>query len=160
MKRRIVALFFLLSLALVLTSCVQPSPPEVKYLNYTLGRLMADGLEVNFNFEVFNPNPIPLNVTNYSYKIYINEKELASASREGFSLAASAKSRVTILAFVRYDQLFGSVVSLLDRLSKGINTFDYRIEGEVNAGLLGLTVSTPIRAAGTIPIPKDVKITL
>jgi len=156
-KKAFLALF-LLSLGLLLSSCIQPSAPEVKYIDYTLGRVAADGIEVNFNFDVSNHNPIPLDVTSYSYKVFINDKELVAADHQGFSLAASDKSRVSIAAFVRYDQLFGTAVSLLDRMAKGINSFDYRVEGSVSAGVLGLNVSTPLKASGTIPIPKDLKI--
>jgi LEA14-like dessication related protein len=156
-KKAFLMLFFL-SLSLVLSSCVQPSAPTVQYQNYYLGQVTAQGIEVNFNFEVGNDNPIPLDVTNYSYKIFINDNELIAASHEGFSLPASGKTKVTIPAFVRYDQLFGSVLSLLDRMAKGINTFDYRVEGNLSAGVLGLTVSTPLKAAGTIPIPKNIKL--
>lgn len=157
MKKKLFASIFLLGLALLLSSCLQPSSPEVKYLDYKLGRVTTDGIEVNFNFEVHNPNPIPLDVTIYSYKIFINDKELAQADHKGFSLAASAKSRITISALVRYDQLFGTAVSLLDRMARGINSFDFRVEGSVNANILGLTVNTPFKASGTIPTPKDIK---
>ena len=149
---------FLLSLGFVLSSCVQPSAPDVKYVDYKLGRITSEGLEVNFNFEVSNPNPIPLDVTNYSYKVFINDKELVSADHQGFSLAAAAKTRVAIAAVVRYDQLFGAAASLLANMVKGVNSFDYRVEGNLNAGALGLTVSTPLKASGTIPIPKEMKI--
>ena len=158
MKKRVLASIFLLGLALLLSSCVQPAAPAVKYLDYRFGQVKSDGIEVYFNFEVSNPNPVPMDVTSYSYKIFINDKELASADHQGFSLAASAKSKVSILAFVRYDQLFGTAVSLLDRLASGKNSFDYRVEGSVSAGLLGISVSTPLQASGTIPIPKDLKI--
>jgi LEA14-like dessication related protein len=151
-------LLFLLSLGLVLSSCVQPSAPEVKYVDYKLGRITPEGLEVNFNFEVNNPNPIPLDVSNYSYKVFINDKELVAADHQGFSLAASAKTRVSIQTVVRYDQIFGAAASLLANMAKGVNSFDYRVEGNLSAGILGITVSAPLKASGTIPIPKEMKI--
>jgi len=157
LKKALTALF-LLAIAAVLSSCVQPAAPEVKYLDYKLGKVTTEGIEVNFNFEVKNPNPVPLDVTNYSYKVYINDKEMASADHQGFSLPASDKTRVTIPAFVRYEQLFGSALSIIDRMAKGINNFDYRVEGTVNAGTLGLTVGSPLKASGTIPIPKNIKV--
>ncbi|HVN67678.1 MAG TPA: LEA type 2 family protein, partial [Candidatus Sulfotelmatobacter sp.] len=107
MKRKL-WLCGLVSLAITtLTGCVQPSPPQVKYLDYRLGRITTEGIEVNFNFEVSNPNPLQLDVTGYSYKVFINDKELVSADHQGFSLAASAKTKVSILALVTYDHLFG-----------------------------------------------------
>jgi LEA14-like dessication related protein len=157
-KKKLLASIFLLGLALCLSSCVQPSAPEVKYVDYKLGRITSEGLEVNFNFEVSNPNPIQLDVTSYSYKVFINDKELVAADHQGFSLAASAKTRVSIAAVVRYDQLFGAAASLLANMAKGINSFDYRVEGNLSAGILGITVSAPLKASGTIPIPKEMKI--
>jgi LEA14-like dessication related protein len=158
MKKKLLASLFLAGLALLLSSCVQPSAPEVKYLDYKLGHVTPDGIEVNFNFEVSNPNPLPLDVTSYSYKVFINNNELVSADHKGFSLPASGKTRVSIQAVARYDQIFGTAASLLASMAKGINSFDYRVEGSVNAGALGVTVGTPFKASGTIPIPKDIKI--
>ena len=158
MIKKAFLVLFLLSLGLLLSSCVQPSAPEVKYVDYKLGRVTTDGLEINFNFEVNNPNPIPLDVTNYSYKVFINDKEIVSADHKGFSLAASDKSKVSIQTVARYDQIFGAAASLLSNLARGVNSFDYRVEGNVNAGALGLTVATPLKASGTIPIPKEIKI--
>jgi LEA14-like dessication related protein len=155
MKKKLFASIFLLGLALLLSSCVQPSAPEVKYVDYRLGQITTDGIEVNFNFEVSNPNPIPLDVTSYSYKVFINDKELVSADHKGFSLAAAEKTKVSILALVRYDQLFGTAVSLIDRIAKGIDSFDYRVEGTVTAGMLGVTVGTPLKAAGTVHMPRE-----
>lgn len=158
MLKKAFSALFLVSLGLLLSSCIESTAPEVKYLDYKLGKVTNEGIEVNFNFEVKNPNPVPIDVTGYSYKVFINDKELASADRQGFNLPASDKTRVTVPAFVRYEQLLGSAISLLDRLAKGIDSFDYRVEGTVKAQALGLTVSSPLNASGTIPIPKNIKV--
>ncbi|MBN3033731.1 MAG: LEA type 2 family protein [Candidatus Saganbacteria bacterium] len=156
LKKAFLALF-LLAIGASLSSCVQPSPPDVKYVDHSIGRVTADGFEVNFNFEAANPNPLQLDVSGYSYKVFINDKELASADQKGFSLPASGKTKFTVPAFIRYDQLFGTVLSLVERLARGEKTIDYRVEGTVSAGVLGLTVSSPLKAAGKIPIPKNIQ---
>jgi LEA14-like dessication related protein len=144
-------------LVLALAGCVQPSPPEVTFQNYALSKVTLQGIEVNFNLLVKNPNPIQLDVTNYAYKIYLNDIEFLDENRTGFSLPASDQKLVAIPVYVRYDKLFGTASAILNTIAGGAKTINYRIEGSLNSGLLGATIATPIKLSGTIPIPKEIK---
>ena len=142
-------------LVFTLAGCIQPSPPEVKLQDYALSKVTLEGIEINFNLEIKNPNPIPMDVTSYAYKIYLNDIEFLNENRTGFSLPASDQKLVAIPVYVRYDKLFGTAAAILNTLTSGGKTINYRIDGTVNAGLLGATVATPIKASGTIPLPKE-----
>ena len=123
--------------------------------NYALSQVTLQGVEVNFNLLVKNPNPISMDVTNYAYKIYLNDIEFLNENRTGFSLPASDQKLVAIPVYVSYDKLFGTATAILNTITSGAKTISYRIDGTVNAGLLGATVATPIKASGTIPLPKE-----
>jgi len=158
MLKKLTAILILFSFALVLTSCFEPSAPKVEYKNYEVGKISAEGIELNFYFDVENSNPLPIDVTNYTYKVYINNMELLSENRSGFSLPASGKKKITIPVMLRYVQVFGSIFAVIERVAKGEDTVPYRIEGSLTAGTLGITASSPIKASGVIPIPKNIKL--
>jgi LEA14-like dessication related protein len=158
MRKELFVIPILFALALALCSCVQPSPPKVDYLNYEIARVTVQGIEVNFFFEVKNPNSLPIDIYKYSYKIFINNQEFLSENRSGFNLAANEKQKITIPVQIRYDRLFGTALSIVERLAKGKDSVDFRIEGNLDAGTLGLSVQTPLNASGTIPLPKDIKL--
>lgn len=142
-------------LLLTLAGCFQPSPPEVTFDSYALSKVTLEGIEINFNLEIKNPNPIPMEVTNYTCKIYLNEIEFLDENRAGFSLSAADKKKVTIPVYVRYEKLLGTAAAILNTLTSGGKTINYRIDGTVNASLLGVSVTTPLKASGTIPLPKE-----
>lgn len=157
MRKLFLLVPILLIAAALLGGCVQPSPPEVKLQNYSISRVTLEGIEVNFNLEINNPNPIPMEVAGYSYRVFINDIEFLNENRTGFSLPASDKKIVTIPVNIRYDKLFGTAASVIGTITSGGKTINYRIEGTVNAGLLGVNVAAPIKASGAIPIPKEIK---
>ncbi|MDD5382914.1 MAG: LEA type 2 family protein [Candidatus Margulisbacteria bacterium] len=156
-KLILIPVLFLISF--ILTSCVEPKAPTAEYLNYEISRVTLEGIEVNFNFDVSNPNPLPVDVSKYAYKVYINNNEFLSENRPGFNLPANNKKRIVIPVSIRYDRLFGSAAAVLQQMAQGTDKIDYRIEGSVSAGAMGVTVGTPIKASGTIPLPKNIKIT-
>jgi LEA14-like dessication related protein len=152
-KRILILILALLSLS----ACFEPSPPKVNYQDYQISRVTLEGIEVSFNFEVDNPNPLGIDISSYAYKVFINDREFLSEKRAGFNLPASNKKKIAIPVNIRYDRLFGSAASVAERLLKGENKIDYRIEGNMNAGVMGVTLGIPIKASGTIPLPKDIK---
>jgi len=158
MRKEVFMIPVLFALALALCSCIQPSPPKVDYLNYEIYRVTAQGIEINFFFDVKNPNSLPIDVYKYSYKVFINNQELLSENRSGFNLPANEKQKITIPVQIRFDRLFGTALSIVERLAKRKDYVDFRIEGNLDAGTMGLNVQTPLNASGTIPLPKDIKL--
>ena len=158
MIKKGIILFALFLLALGSISCFEPSPPKAKYKDYEISRVTLQGFEIDFYFDVDNPNPVPIDISGYSYQVYINNREFLSENRAGFRLPSSGKETITIPVYVRYDRLFGTAISIVERIAKGENTIDYRIEGSLRAGVAGISVKTPLKASGKIPIPKDINL--
>ena len=146
----------LFALALSAASCFEPTPPKAEYIDYQISRVTLQGIDVDFYFDVENANPLPIDVSKYAYKVYINNRLLLSESRAGFNLPAKSKKRITIPVNVRYERVFGTALSLVQLIARGEDSVAFRIEGEVSAGTMGVTVGTPLKASGTIPLPKNV----
>jgi LEA14-like dessication related protein len=140
------------------TGCVQLDKPNVEYVDYRLGTINTEGVEVNFIFDVGNPNPIDINISNYSYDIYINNKKILKQTGSGFTLNANKTKRITLPVLVRYEGVFGAAISIIESLARGEKEMDYRVEGSISAGAMGLTTSAPIAASGKIKIPTNIKL--
>ena len=147
-------LLFLLIGLIFLTGCVQLETPKIKHLDTKVTRVNLQGAEVKFIFEVENKNPVPIDVTGYSYTIFINGRELLSENRKGFTVQSAETKKIRIPIFVRYDRVFDSILGIAANILAGRLHFDYRVEGSVTAGALGLTVTAPINAEGLVKIPK------
>ena len=158
MLKKIILISAVCLVGLSLSSCVQPAPPKAEFLEYKVVGLSAQGLEVNFFFNFENPNPIPLDIVKYKYQVYINNQILLDEEREGFNLPGSGKKLVKIPVFINFANLFGTVNSVLQLINTGVDSVDYRIEGELTAGALGVKIHTPIKASGKIPIPQDLNL--
>jgi len=141
--------------AIAVSGCFQPSPPEVVLQSYSISKVTLEGVEINFNFEIKNPNPIPMDVKTYDYRVYINDIEFLNENRSGFSLSASDKKIVIIPVFIRYEKLLGTAASIFNTINSGGQTIDYRIEGSVIGSVVGITISAPIKTSGTIQIPQQ-----
>jgi LEA14-like dessication related protein len=158
MVKKIIFCSLLLGLAIVTTSCIQPSPPKAEFIEYKVRDITAQGIDVDFYFDVENENPLPIDVSQYSYKVYINEREFISKVKGGFNLPANSKKLINIPVHLGYTQVFGSLLAVAEAIARGEDIIRYRIEGSISAGTMGIQVHTPIKASGTIPLPKDIKL--
>jgi len=158
MSRKTALALVILSLPLVLSSCVQPSPPKAEYLDYEITKMHLEGIVVHFYFDIENPNPLPIEIAQYSYTIYINDREFMKEVQPGFNLPASGKKRVTIPVTLRYESVFGTALSVLELVAQGKTSISFRIDGKISAGAMGVYVQTPLQASGTIPIPKEINL--
>lgn len=148
---------WLLFIPLLLSGCVNLESPKVEYKDYTIGQIAADGITANFNFDVTNTNPIDLNIANYSYQVFINDKKIVEQTGAGFTLPANKASKITLPVFIKYEGVFGAAVSILESLAKGEQEMKYRVEGTISGGTMGVNVSSPIKAEGKLKIPSNIK---
>ncbi len=146
-------LLLLISLVFIV-GCVQLEAPKVNYLDSKVTRVTLQGAEIEFYFNIENKNPVPIDVSGYSYKIFINGRELLNENRGGFTIQSAESQKLTLPIFVRYDRVFDSVLGIAANIMMGKTYFDYKVTGSVAAGALGLTVTAPISASGRVKIPK------
>jgi len=139
----------------LLTGCVSLEAPKVTYLDSRVSRVTLEGVQLDFFFNVANKNPIPLDISSYSYKVFINGRELLSENRTGFNLPAHETKSITLSTFVRFDRVIDSAFNVGASILAGNLFLDYRIEGSVSAGSLGITVIVPLKASGRIRILRE-----
>ena len=151
MKKLLPLLFILILTA----GCVQLEAPEATYVDARVTDVTLEGAEVEFLFKVKNKNPIDLEVSEYSYKIFINDKELLSEKRGGFVIPAGKTKDILIPVMLRYDRVFDTWLAIGANILAGKMYFDYRLEGSISAGAMGMTVSTPFSASGRINITEE-----
>ncbi len=149
---------FLAISSLFISGCVNLDSPKVDFKDYTIGSVAADGITANFNFDVTNTNPIDLNIANYSYQVFINDKKIVEQTGAGFTLSANKTSRITLPVFIKYEGVFGAALSILESLAKGEQEMSYRVEGTISGGTMGINVSSPIKAEGKLKIPSNIQI--
>jgi len=151
MKKIIPLLLFLIFIA----GCVQVEPPKATYQDAKITKVTLEGAEVNFNFNIQNKNPIPIDISGYSYKIYINNRELLSENRGGFNIPANSAKVLSIPVFVRYDKVLDSVLGIAANILAGNMYFDYKVEGSISIKAMDVKFSAPLKASGRVPIPKE-----
>jgi LEA14-like dessication related protein len=138
-----------------IAGCVQVEPPKASYVDAKITKVTLEGAQINFNFNVQNKNPIPIDVSGYSYKIYINNRELLSESRGGFNVPANSTKVLSIPVFVRYDKVLDSILGIAANILAGNMYFDYKIEGSISVKAVDIKFTTPLKASGRVPIPKE-----
>ena len=138
-----------------IAGCVQVEAPKATYLDAKITKVTLEGAEVNFNFNVENKNPIPIDISSYSYKIFINNRELLSENRGGFNVPANSTKALSIPVFVRYDKVMDSVLGIAANILAGNMYFDYKVEGAISMKAMDVKFSTPLEASGRVPIPKE-----
>lgn len=160
MIKKILMILCLFVIGLTLSSCIQPQPPKAEFLEYKIAGITPQGIEVNFWFNTENPNPLPIDITEYDYKVFIEGQEVLTEKRKGFNLPANGKKLIKIPVMISYEKVLGGVLRVAQRIAMGNDKISYRIEGSISAGMAGITVSTPIKASGNVVIPKNVNLTL
>jgi len=148
-------IFILLLASMFIAGCVSLEPPKVTYLDSRVSRVTLEGVQLDFFFNVANNNPIPLDISGYSYKIYVNDRELLSENRAGFNLPANQTKSITLSTFVRFDRVLDAALNVVASILAGKMYLDYRVEGSISAGTLGVTVTAPLKASGRVNIPRE-----
>ncbi|MFA6417972.1 MAG: LEA type 2 family protein [Candidatus Margulisiibacteriota bacterium] len=157
MTKRVLSLLLLVTGLFLVAGCVNFEGPKAVYRDYAISRITADGIEVNFLFDVTNPNPIDLTVNQYAYKVTINGKALLDENRPGFTMTANQKKELAIPVLVRYDAVFGSLLSVIQRVAAGNRDVDYQIDGSISASSFGIAVSSPLSSSGKFKLPENIK---
>ncbi len=152
MKKYIVLVF---CFALLLSGCIKLDSPEVSFVEAKVSKVTLLGAQVDFLFNIKNTNPIPIDISGYSYDVLINGKKILSDTGDGFSVGANSTGRFAFPVFVRYDQFLSAVSDVAISILSGKMEFDYQIIGKVSGGSSGLTITQDFGSSGTIKIPKE-----
>ncbi|MCC5925937.1 MAG: LEA type 2 family protein [Bacteroidetes bacterium] len=131
--------------------------PEVTYTSMKFNSLSFDGVTLDFDFEVDNPNRLDLRALGYTYGFSVEGNEFLSGSSDrGIDLAARSASTVTVPISLNFRELYNSVsaIATQDSIAYGVaSTFAFDIP------VLGRR-EVPVSAAGYLPIPRLPRLSL
>ena len=148
-------LFYFLLFIPLISGCIQLEAPKANYRDVRVSNVNLQGARLDFMFDVENKNPIAVEITNYTYQVEINGRELVNNTGGGITIEAQASKMLTLPVQLRWDRVFDSVVSIAANLMSDKMYLDYKVTGSLTAGTMGLTTTAPLNASGRINIPKQ-----
>lgn len=145
---------FILLAVIFITGCIQLEAPKANYRDVRVSNVTLQGARLDFMFDVENKNPVAVEITNYTYQVEINGRELVNNTGGGISIEAQGSKMITLPVSLRWDRVFDSVLSVAANLMAGKMYLDYKVTGSLTAGTMGLTTTAPLNASGRINIPQ------
>jgi len=138
------------SLSLVLGGCAtmqnQIKQPEVSLSDAHINSISLADVQLAFDLDVKNPNPMGVSMKGLSYKLQLQDKKLFDgALSERLHIGANDTSRVTLPFTLRYEDIYGSLLALRDN-----KELRYEISGMADFGLIRL----PYSKSGVLSLPK------
>lgn len=118
--------------------------PKVELQNVSVADPTFSEATLVFNFQVENPNPIPLKVDTIRYNLALNGKPFTTGElKEGLNVESNATKVIPLPVRVRYSDLASGISSLLQSGST-----PYNVDGSVKIGLF----SIPFKENGEVKI--------
>ena len=145
------ALLFLIMGCSTLQELAKMQSPSVSFSEYKITGLSLETADLLFDFKVENPNPVAIDIKNYTYDFQIDEQSFLQGSQvANTTIDASGESTVQVPVTLRYDDLVQSFRSVLSQ-----DEINYSIDAVIGTDvpILGL-VELPITHEGTVPVVK------
>lgn len=99
--------------------------PTVKFNSLELKGLTWEDIDVDFKFDVDNPNPIDIPLQRFNYGLDLSDIEIISGdSPDGLNLEAEGQSVVTL----PLNLSFGGIYDLVEA-ARGVDTLPFRLRG-------------------------------
>lgn len=143
-------------LALGLTGCEELLPllqdylPQVRFQTLTVDTIDFEQAEVDFVFEVDNPNPIDVKLSSFSYALGLADTPLFDGdNQEGFQLEASGASELRLPVSLRWEDTYNTI-----QATRGLDVVDFDLAGQfgfdTNTDELG-ELQVPYNEDGNFP---------
>lgn len=150
-KRTMKALMlFLLFFPLVACSTLV-SKPEVALKKVRLSGLDSEGVNLDFQFAVRNPNSFDLKLNSYDYNLKIMSLSLAKGN-SGVVHDFLANSTTDLLIPVKIPH--SGLIDILKR-NPDPNSIPYQLQANLNLGGILGGINLPITKSGTFAIPEE-----
>lgn len=114
-------------------------------------------VEMTFDMEIDNPNPVSLTLNSYNYDFKIADNSFVSGNQPlNSSIAASGQNIVSVPVTFTFQELFNSFNILREQNE---TSYSFLADLEVQVPVLGL-VTVPVDKTGTFPVVKIPTISL
>jgi LEA14-like dessication related protein len=143
-------LLFILIIPILLCSCVEIKAPEMVFQKYEVSNIQMSKADINFIFDVENPNDIPIGINVIEYSLLLDGNHMLLGTSEGFSIKAKDKTQVKFPVEIKYAELAGQAANIAKKfLTK--EPIDYKMDGKLSVNnYIGSSVDVPFEAAGKI----------
>lgn len=156
-------LLFLSLLCIFFTSCstlqelASVQKPGISISDVNISGLSLQNIELLFDVEVDNPNPLSIDLDSYEYDFLIGQNSFVKGSQTvDTEILASSKSIVQVPISFTFQELYDIFGSLKDQ-DETTYTLDTKVG--VNVPVLGL-MELPVKKEGTLPVVKPPSISL
>lgn len=122
-----------------------------------LTHISFDQAKLQFTLNVDNPNPVPIELAGFDYRLRVNERQmLAGEQREGVKIAAGKTSQFTLPVTLKFADILAAAKDLSEA-----KALEYTLETDalVDLPIMGVT-RIPAQKRGELPIPQLPRILL
>ena len=156
MNRLQSSIIFIISL-IFLSSCsslkdlANIRKPEVSIKDYQISDLSLRDVEITFDLNIENPNPVGITLDSYSYQLDIEEHAfLDGTNKNRTEINAQSNKVVQLPVRFTFSELFESVKSVVNQ-----DEVNYTIGADLNLNIPVLgALNIPVEKKGTLPVLK------
>tara|TARA_B100000674_G_scaffold468948_1_gene455303 strand:+ start:872 stop:1468 length:597 start_codon:yes stop_codon:yes gene_type:complete len=125
--------------------------PTVKFQNVELREATAQGIKLDFLFEVNNPNALGAKITSLSYDLKLNRSRIAKGTtKEAIEVGPMGRSDVRFPFELRFEDLVSTIKTLMGVRDKVKYELDIVVSIDTPIG----EVELKRRAVGEFAVPK------
>ncbi|MBI1288977.1 MAG: hypothetical protein GC178_15525 [Flavobacteriales bacterium] len=142
-------LLFFVGLMLLLASCTQVQPLEVRTVTCCeLKTAVRSEAEIAFDVELYNPNEFPINVKNYRLDVRINGNTIGNSTNKELTIipAYSKVSKSISVTTSSKELISGSLMMGLGALmGKNPSSLEVEVVGHITGSAKGISKRVRIR---------------
>ncbi|MDR1997080.1 MAG: LEA type 2 family protein [Candidatus Margulisbacteria bacterium] len=135
---------------LLLTGCLMQAP-QITYRDNEFRLNGLDSVNAKFNFDLHNPNLLPLN-GRIDYTFYVADQEFLTGQSAAINAPANGATVFALQQDLAFAQIFGSASELVNAIARGQKTLKVRVSGEYRAAVLGF-IELPLKFAQEAEVP-------
>ncbi|MFQ5677047.1 MAG: LEA type 2 family protein [bacterium] len=130
--------------------------PIVRFSGVRIARPSFDSLDLLFDLEITNPNPVGIRLDEFEYNLALGGTDfLQGQQEEGMELRARSTDIVHVPLTLDYTDIYDTIRHTKDRDS---TDYEIRLVLAFDLQVVGLPVKIPVRKQGRLPLIKPPKI--
>ena len=125
--------------------------PKVNFQNVELREATADGIKLDFLFEVNNPNPLGAKITALTYDLKLNGSRIAKGkTKEAIEVGPQGRSDVRFPFELKFQDLVSTIKTLMGARDK----IKYKLDVVVSVDTPIGEIEVKRSAVGEFPVPR------
>ncbi len=151
MKPKIALVFTALAFFFIFLSCQSlqqlVQSPSVKIAGVKLDNINFQSVTLDFDLQVHNPNGFGMNLSGYTYRFALQDKELLSGNEtKGVSVAAQGESHVHIPLTLQFKEIYSLIQN-----TKSLDSLAYQLSGSITPSGIFSNLTVPFSKSGSLP---------